>query len=338
MTTINFQCNVCQRFIQLQENPQGLTVFGKCIITEGCLGQLNTVSRNIDSNRDVYPDSVEGLLDYFPRKAFFQYTQSILATTWNINHDLSTSPAVVVYVNTIENAPLVQLNPNKFTITILTKDTLTITLQQPYMGIAQCIARSTTVTANLPPIASTQVQVTVNGIMTLAVQEYIANIPPLSTVVMDNAPFSLLVNVKQPSQTLTTTAENVLPTINSESTWSDWPKILVRKRKNYLVRTLNVLNLGAFNGTSVNNIQNGTQVSFSDVLFPFSSFRAINSREILVLLTNAPYTNIDKVKGKIIDLGDMINSPINYFTFTNGDLFVDSSLIDISFPSTSQVI
>lgn len=338
MTIIQYQCDVCTRTVQLQENVKGLTVLGKCIITEGCLGQLNTLSRNIDSNREVYPDPVAGLLDYFPRKAFFPFTQTVLAKTWYINHDLSTSPAVSVYVNTIENTPLVQLSPEQFIITIISKDVITLTFQQPFMGIAQCIARSTTVNNSIPTITASQVQITTNGILTLAVQEYIANAPPLSTVNMNNAPFSLLVNVKQPSQTLQTTAENVTSTINSLSPWSDWPKILIRKRKNYLVRTLNIQNLGAFNGATINNIQNGTQVSFTQVLFPFSSFRPIISREILVLLTNLPYTNIDKIKGKVIDLSDVIDSPINYFTYKNGELFVDQSLIDVSYPDTLQVL
>src|SRR6266851_5840264 len=98
MTTLTFQCSTCKRQITKTENKNGITVLGKCIITKNCLGQLYKLSRNLDNVREVFPFAVDGLIDYTPRKAFFEHTQSLLATQWMVSHNLSTSPAVSVYV------------------------------------------------------------------------------------------------------------------------------------------------------------------------------------------------------------------------------------------------
>src|ERR1700757_2859051 len=103
MATITYQCNICERQIDLLENPKGLTVFGKCIITNGCKGKLNQLTRNPDNNRESFPSEVAGLQDYVQRRAFFPYIQSLPQNVWNINHNMGTSPAVDVYIYNANN-------------------------------------------------------------------------------------------------------------------------------------------------------------------------------------------------------------------------------------------
>jgi hypothetical protein len=337
MATISYQCNKCNRTIQKQENKSGITVFGKCIITEGCLGQLYKLSRNMDNSRESFPFSVGGLIDYTPRKAFYEHTQTLLATSWLVTHNLSTSPAVSVYAEDV-NGDLKQLNQDNFTIQILNKNQINLVFTQPFKGIAQCIARSTTTTVVSSVAQSTQVRVTNNGLLTLAIPELIVNPPPVPTIQMESLPFSLEIIIQRPSQEPVSSSENITKDLSDESPWNDWPKILIRKRKNYVVRAKEISNFIAFNSNStITDIPNGTRIQFTRILWPASPYRIIQSRELLFLLANSPYEPIDKIRDKIIDVGEMIDSPINYFTYRDGELYVDSSVIESTYPSTIKV-
>lgn len=340
MATITYQCNRCKRQISKLENPNGLTVYGKCIITEGCLGQLNRLSRNIDSIRETFPSEVIGLLDYTPRLALFTFPQNIPSSSWQVPHNLSTSPAVVVFIaDTSGN--LSQLDPEKFTITIVNQNNIILNFTQQYSGVAQCISRSTS-NVVVPPAVSSMFQVTNGGVLSLAVQQLIVNTSSqVPNVDMTTTTFTVQITVTQPSQQPVHSVETIGTALNTTSPWENWPKILVRKRKNYLTRTKNIYAFSGFGGGgtfATTNIANGTKVQISLVQFPFSQYRPIDSREMLVLLSNSPYDAIDKIRNKIIDLGEMLDANTNYFVYNNGELFVDTSNIEISYPDTLQVL
>lgn len=337
MATITYKCNTCHRTISKLENQSGMTVFAKCIITEDCLGQLYTVSRNKDNVRESFPFSVGGVVDYSPRKAFYQHTQTVLSSTWLVKHDLSTSPAVSVYATDI-NGQLHQLNQDDFTIVIVNKNTINLIFNQPYTGIAQCIARSTTTTTSVAATASTQIKITNNGLITIAIPEIIVSQAPTPDTVMEFLPFGLDLIIKRPNEEERTSLENITSGIDVRSAWADWPKILIRKRRNYVVRTINIFGLLVF-GTNAkpSDIANGTRFRFENVMWPNSLIRRIESRELFFLLSNPPYASIDKVKDKLIDVGEMIDTPVNYFTYRDGELYVDSSVVETTYPGTVKV-
>jgi hypothetical protein len=339
MATTTYQCNVCKRVIQKKDNLSGLTIFGKCIITSGCLGQLNRLSRNIDNSREVFPSAVSGILDYTPRRAFFSYDQSLLSDTWTINHNLSTFPAINAYVSTIEGTALLPLDPEQFTISVIDKDTVNIKFKQPYIGTAQCIARSTTLRSPSTVKTSSLVQISTNGLITMAIPEIVINPPPIPNTTMDGLGLDVEVLVQEPSQQIVSSVEHIDPTVDGNSPWDDWSKILVRKRKNYLIRTKSILQFLAFGSNAkASDIPNGTQIYFNRIAFPNIVLRSINARELLFLMSNAPYAPIDKIKDKVVDVGEMLKTPLNYFVYMNGDLFVDSSLVETSYPTTLKVI
>lgn len=314
----------------------GLTVFGKCIITQNCLGKLYTLSRNIDSTREVFAPEVEGLLDYSPRKAFFNFTQPLPTSIWRIEHNLSTSPAVTVYTPNNSNN-LAPLDPGNFTVTPIDPNNITISFNQAYTGVAQCVSRSTTISTAPPPATSTQVQITINGLITLAIPSTIINTPPVPNIDMTNLTFNMEVDITQPSQQEQSSLEFVTSALNNTSPWNDWHSILVRKRKNYLVRTKNIFDFLAFGeNASSTSIPNGTQLRFSQILFPTTILTSIPARTLLFLLSNSPYASIDKIRNRVIDVGQMIDTPIDYFTYTNGELYVDSSVIEGSYPDIIQ--
>ena len=64
MSTVTYKCNVCKREIKKLENKSGLTVFSRCIITEGCRGNLNKISVDPDNIRESFPAPVSGIKSY----------------------------------------------------------------------------------------------------------------------------------------------------------------------------------------------------------------------------------------------------------------------------------
>jgi hypothetical protein len=338
MATTTYQCNVCKRVIQKKDNLSGLTIFGKCIITSGCLGQLNRLTRNIDNSREVFPSAVSGIVDYTPRKAFFSYSQTLLSDIWTVNHNLSTFPAINVYVTTNTGSDLVPLDPEQFTISVIDKDTVNLKFNQPYIGTAQCLARSTTLRTMSAAVASSLVRVTSDGLITMAIPEVVINPQPIPNTTMDGLGFDFEVLVQEPSQQIVSSVEHVDPAVDGDSPWDDWPKILIRKRKNYVIRTKNVLDFLAFGSNAkATDIPNGTQIYFNSIAFPSVVMRPINSRELLLMLSNEPFQPIDKVKDKVVDVGEMLGTRLNYFVYMDGDLFVDSSVIETSYPTTLKV-
>lgn len=338
MTTISYQCDICKRAISKTENKSGLTVFGKCIITQGCHGKLYKTSRNIDDIREVTPFAADGLMDYVPRKAFFEHPQTLLTNQWFINHNLATSPAVTVYVQTVDGS-LVQLDQDNFTITVVNKNSVNLTFNQSYRGVAHCVARSTTTTTVASAAAVTEIKVTNNGLLTMAIPEVIINTPPAVNVTMSNLPFNIQVMIKTPSEPEAPSLEFIGADIDRSSPWSDWPRILVKKRKNYVIRTKNILKFLAFGSNAkIDSIPNGTEFRFTTMLLPGSSANSIESRELFFLLSNPPYASIDKVKDKLIDVGEMIASPTDAFVYRNGELYVKSTVVETTYPNIMRVI
>jgi len=337
MATISYKCNVCKREISKQENSYGVTVFGKCIITEGCLGQLYKLSRNIDNVRESFPFANSGLLDYTPRKAFFQHNQTILTNKWIIAHNLSTSPAVSVYVKQVDET-LTQLNQDDFIITVINKDSIILTFTQPYEGIAQCISRSTT-NITVPTVdSSSDVKITNNGIITIAIPELIINNPPSPNISMGSLPFNIGIGIKRPSEIEINSLENITSVLDTRSPWADWPRILIRKRKNYVIRTKSIFNLLAL-GTNAKpeDIPNGTQFRFTSISFPGSTLNIIESRMLLFLLSNPPYASVDKIKDKLLDVGELLDSSTPTFTYKNGELYIKSSVIENTYPDIMRI-
>ncbi len=338
MATITYQCSVCKRKIQKLENKQGLTVFSKCIITEGCHGKLYTIDRNIDNIRETFPFSDSTLMDYTPRKAFYKHFQTVSTRNWRIEHNLLTSPVIVIYSENTDGS-LTQLNQNEFIINIIDKNTVNVVFTQNYKGIAQCIARSTTLTPNIPTKTTANIKITSNGILTLSIPEILVFAPPTPDVVMDNLPFNVIISIEKPSTPKITYSEVISTTIDSNISWADWHKILLRKRKNYIVRTKNILTFAGFQPllSGKSTLPNGTLIRFEKIQFPNSGIDIIESRKLLVLLSNSPYAPIDKIKNKIIDVGEMIGTNIDYFTYIDGELYVDSSVIENTYPDIQKV-
>jgi hypothetical protein len=348
MATITYNCSVCARSIDLVENQQGLTTFSKCVITYGCKGKLLAVKRNPDNIRGTFPTEVPGLEDYIPRNVLFNYTQTTASATWTINHNLNTVPAVSIYAYNPVNE-LVELNVNQYTVTTVNQNTLLITFTSPQTGMAQCISRNTiTPPVVAAPTPVTLSQVTANGVFTFAVPKYLTRFDyPPSILPQPSLPFDLINNSNIRIE-VTITLPNVAPVTCTEylstsltnTPWLAWNEILVRKRKNCYVFSKNILDFRTFGGqiTSLDQIPDGTQLEITRIDYGTGVLQPIDTEGLYILLANSPYTSNDKILDTIIDVGDMVDNDIPYFSFNNTDFYVDPSNVDPTYPNIAQVV
>jgi uncharacterized delta-60 repeat protein len=346
MATITYQCSICERQIDLLENTQGLTVFGKCIITNGCKGKLNQLTRNPDNNRETFPSEVPGLQDYVQRKALFTYTQTLPQNVWNIQHNMGVSPAVDVYIYNQTNT-LVPLSPTQYTITLVDQNNITLTFNTVQTGIAQLVARST---AKIQPQtitpATSPFQVTSNGVFIFAVPKYLTKfdyppslIPnPQLPYDLQTAPIRIEVMITEPN-TESVICTEYLDTSLFNTPWNDWNEILVRKRKNYYLFSKSILNFRTFGEetTSFSSIPNGTQLAITRIDYGTGVLQPIDAEGLLILLANSPYTSADKIQNQVIDVADMVDNVIPYFTYNTTDFFVDQSCVEKTYPNILNV-
>jgi hypothetical protein len=80
------------------------------------------------------------------------------------------------------------------------------------------------------------------------------------------------------------------------------------------------------------DIPDGTIIKFLRIDFGTGVFQDIESRQLLLLLSNPPYTFLDKIKDKIIDTGEIIESDIDFFVYTNPDTSIDSTNVESVYP------
>jgi len=251
MAVVTYQCTVCKRQNNLVQFQEGLDWIGHCNITLGCRGTLYQVEVHPDYVRAQLPADVVGLQNWVQRKVLFNFTQSIARTTWTINHDLGTAPAVEVYINaptTSNPNNQVQILPED--INYITDDTLTLTFTQAYSGIAQCIARSSNPDIlnprPQPPVVTTTptIQLSNQGILTIATRIATVGTPTNVTLTLQYALGSNS-NATDITYTASSSPSDLSP-------WADTSVVII-KGKTYTVRTFNIQSTATVTGQVANN-------------------------------------------------------------------------------------
>lgn len=272
MATISYKCDSCNRTIELVENPQGLTVVGKCVITSGCTGRLYTTGRNLTSVRESSPKHAEGVDNYIPRKSLFVYTQELPSDSWLVTHDMGTSPSITVYVEKL-NGNLTLLGKREYSVTVLSNNIIYLEFKSRVKGVVQCVTKSTipSISQSVPEEVKL-VEASTNGIITFAVPKFITQlrgtvqIPPLLpfNVCEDGGVIHLEIEVTKPNEDSFICFEDIHNTVTDKSPWYDWREILVDGRRDYCIRTVSLNNLKVFEGAGrvSGKIPNGTRIRF----------------------------------------------------------------------------
>ncbi len=329
MAVVQFKCDTCKRIIELPRDPQGLEIIQRCIITEGCRGKL--LQQQIFENfiRGTPTPPAQGLEDWEPRKALFNYTQTISRSEWVIEHNMGIFPSVQVFAD----APTINDPNNRVEVTpqdIITIDENNIKLifDTNTSGVAQLIARETDPTVfNKKEIIEVQslepLQITANAYLSLATLSSIDSPNPTPT----NIDFEIVYFPAEGASITKTYSTDLIPSI--ESPWSSQTTILI-KGKVFNVRSFSIL----VPEMSTGEISNGSTFQITRIdLNPTSNFQDINPGEIFILLAREPYTNFDTITNKIIDVTDVSPTQNTFsFIFSQGEMYSDISIIQNIYP------
>ncbi len=348
MAVIEYKCTVCKRQIEIPENTEGLEVIQRCIITEGCRGELYRIDRKQGIDRGSLPPRVPGLLDYTPRRALFNYTQSVQSRDWFITHNMGVVPSVQVLINTAAEAvssgeddtPCVlrgvldtydQIETTDFEIEILNANEIVLHFTDPQSGSAQLLARSTAFEITQPATATQPetFQLTSTGSL--------LSIATLNEVIPEPNDITIEITYRSPD-TLTTIVHtyNIGTSANVNSPWDDFETILIQGKR-YKVRTFDVFISEMADGT----LPDGSSFYFSALDIQASGSpppRDIEPREVFVLLGLDPYANVDKVKDQVIDVSNITaaNAELSLFV-VDREMFAFDTVIDSTYPPIREV-
>jgi len=340
MAVIRYKCTVCDRIIEIIEQPTGLERIKRCVITDKCRGTLYKLERLEDFAVGKFPQDVRGLTNYIQRNVLFDHTQGIADITWTVEHNLGVNPSVQVIVDreeTVDGVVVesrIEIEPEL--ITLIDKDSLTITFDRPETGLAQIIARSTSFQQTVEAVAAgiTYIPVSQANILTIGADlssnqfpagptagTYLVRIYYLDQETLDETAFESAVSNDY-------TARSPVST----SAWNDTSEIFVSGQV-YTVLSIDigdpVNDLGAPAAGTV-LFQSGTDT----VEFPNDQ-----APNIVVLLSDPPHANLDKNRNQLfrpdLDVGPAL--ALDSFIFANGEISVDQTKIEDVFPPIFSV-
>lgn len=127
---------------------------------------------------------------------------------------------------------------------------------------------------------------------------------------------------------------------DNRSPWNGWGEVLVGKRRNYCLRTIDILKLKVFGNANLQpgDIPDGTRIRFLRIDYGTGRKEAIPSRGLLMLLAKSPYAYADKIKDRLVDVGELIGDNPDYFVYRGGELFLNETKVERSYPDISRVI
>lgn len=344
MSTIQYKCNVCKKTAELIENQKGLTVPGKCVLTNGCIGRMLPLSRNPYNVRENYDYYLSDYADHNDRNKFYKHTQNNKNRVWKIAHDLNNHPFVVVFIKT--ESGIVKLDNSDYEILYNTPQTINIKFQSEVSGYAHCVAR----TSNNDPVSVSSVtntlkQITVGGTFTFAVPKFLTKLtgtptvtPTLPLDLFDNGDIELEIGITKPNEEEIVCFETI-PNIQVNSPWRGTNEIIVRNRRNYYVKMKNLLQFTTFDNANLSfkDIPDGTKIRFLRVDYGTGIKQKIPSRGVFVLLSNSPHAIVDKDTNNLLDLGEIIETEYEYMTYYNGEIYIDGNAIERTYPEIRKV-
>jgi len=326
MAVVVYQCPVCNRTIDIVRNEAGLETVGRCVITDGCRGQLYQLELKDNFTRGRYPDAVAGLTDWSQRKILYDHTQTISEDTWLVTHNLGVNPSVQVFANTAESGGetiLAEIEPDS--ITIVDENNIIINLSRAESGTAQCVGRS-----SKPIIDNVRVEEQSTSIQPFQLS---GNSEISIATLDDTTSISLVLTFTTPDASefdLTYTVDDS-PSILSP--WSDINNIFFHGKK-YTIRSFSGINNVSITDGSVTD-SSSFYVKTIDV---GNGPRGLFAEEVIFLLADSPYGEADK-------RFDVFNDPtvigasdatFSYY-YEDGEFFVYDNLIETVYPPIRSI-
>ena len=330
MALILYKCDTCKREVGKPQNPKGLEIINRCVITLGCRGKLYQENVLEDFIRGELPTDVVGLDNWQQRRVLYNHTQVKSESTWRIEHNLGTVPVVSVFVDspTIEDADnRVEVKPQD--VIYISSDVVDIVFETPETGIAQLVARSSDPqllqSSAVVTEESTTTQISVSGELTLATR--VANPSP------DNIQIQLLFTTPTGIEVpLTYTIDNKA---DAPSPWVSSSRVLIQG-KLYRVRSFNPITLASKSGS----VPSGSTVKFlgynSDV--NYNQITPLSDDEVFILMASYPYAGVDVIKDRVVDANDLsTTSATKQMVYTSGELAVTASSLQTVHPTIRSI-
>lgn len=228
MAVIVYECDTCNRKIELPQNLKGLEVMSRCIITQNCKGKLFKVGKKDSKNGTSlpYPDPIY-LTDWSPRKIFLKFEQTTKSKLWKVIHNLGTIPSVEVHIfdsagTLIETTDYVVINNNTTSTEISFRD--------PITGIVQLYSRSPsnvtkTLTNSLTNEEMSQIVVNGVGILSIAtplekqLELWFGIISPITNNVVKYGMIDIHPDTTSPSSAWFSTSGNISKVFFNNRLW-----------------------------------------------------------------------------------------------------------------------
>ena len=305
MTIDTFLCDTCNKAIDVNDNPSGITMLPRCVITQNCRGSLSQVDK-IFVNEEQYNNLGVDTNAWVQRPLLYNHEQKSKRRTWVINHQLGSQPILLVYVYDVYGK-LTPLSNTLYTVVSNGTESTTISFKLPYTGQVQCMIRASAASAPTAAVNPSVplINLTPNGTLVLA-----SRLPPNSII-------SLVVNTT-PSQTINLTLRNV---VGVTTPWATVKYVIINNLR-YPVYTIDLSVLGAV-GNAI------TSVYISAV-----SGMPLGRGQIYTLLTNAPSNDAsDCILNNVLDLVDISVATSPAASISLGTLYCTAETLTLVYPT-----
>lgn len=352
MATITYKCDTCNRQVELLENKQGFTAFAQCTITSGCRGKFYKIKRNPNNSRESFPNYRADVEDYSPRKYLFVYKQEVASKVWKVVHNFGLSCVAIVYDSNGDIIP-----SSKYQIEY-SSDYVTITFPDNVTGYTHILFRSTSLNISSQTQVPADLQISYFNKITFAIPKYITRISsagapltpqatptPTQTALPSPAPYEICGNeikieieLQRPNQEPILCTETLDGDIATDSPWSGFPRILVRNRKHYCLRTIDLTKLKIFTNTNQSkiNIPDGTVLKIKRIDYGTGVLTNIPDRGLLIMLAEKPYSKLNKLLNKIVECGEIVGTDNDSFVFYNEILYANEQQTESVYPDITN--
>jgi hypothetical protein len=86
------------------------------------------------------------------------------------------------------------------------------------------------------------------------------------------------------------------------------------------------------------DIPDGTRIRFLRIDYGDGIRRTIHTRSFMALLSKEPYQQADKIKDRLIDIGELMGDTPDYFVYRDGEFMLDESLVESTYPDIARVL
>jgi len=308
MSIVVYQCDTCNRDIDIVRNEHGLDTINRCVITHGCKGTLHQIQERPTGVRGTPTEDVDGLDNFRQRNILHVHDQTLSSSSWTVNHNLNTDPSSHVYIHTIAldgNRSTKLVDPETYVVTYIDADTSVIEFASATTGVVHSVARSSNPADDQVKLADPIfVQVSANAILTIATAEFSGqSVIQMMSFISPSTGSVVVTPVEFTAHKDDTTSEIAL----FNTPWQDTDTVLANGQP-YKVRSVRISDI-----IQSQNIEPGSPFFFN------------NPSDFILLLSTAPYEssvdhnlNSTVLPEDIISSGTVFNSHV-----LNDELHVD---------------